>query len=96
MSEGDQRLEQVQERIDEAHEAADAGRPRPAAAGRLRRRPDGSAEEQGAFEPAGDDADAGGNPAEGDDADTPGAADDARAPEASDEAQTPDAADDAR
>lgn len=78
MSEGDQRLEQVQERIDEAHEAADqAGRdllPQGASAAD----PTGSTDDQGTFEPSGDDADAGRNPAEGDDSDTPGAADDAR------------------
>jgi carbon storage regulator len=64
MSEGDQRLEQVGERIGEAREAADHAEPDLL--------PQGASAADGAFEPSGDDRQAGENPSEGRDADTPG------------------------
>lgn len=59
MSEGDQRLEQVQELIGEAREAAEQAEP-----DLLPQHP-GAADERGSFEPSGDDREAGENPAEG-------------------------------
>jgi carbon storage regulator len=72
MTEGDQRLEQVQETIDEARQAADDAQPDllPSAAS--------PADQTGAFEPSGDDSHAGENPSEGLDAQAPGALDDDR------------------
>jgi len=75
MSEGDQRLEQVQERIDDAHEAAEQATPDLLPQTASPADPRESAEEQGAFEPSGDDTNAGGNPSEGEDTHTPGSAD---------------------
>jgi carbon storage regulator len=66
MTEGDQRLEQVQERIGEAQEAADRAEPD------LLPQASSPADNRGAFEPSGDDRQAGENPSEGRDAQTPG------------------------
>jgi carbon storage regulator len=66
MTEGDQRLEQVQERIGEAREAAEDAQPDllPSAAS--------PADNTGTFEPSGDDRQAGENPSEGLDSQAPG------------------------
>jgi hypothetical protein len=64
MTEGDQRLEQVRERIDEAREAADEAEPDLL--------PQASSPADGAFEPSGDDRQAGENPSEGADRNAPG------------------------
>jgi carbon storage regulator len=66
MTEGDQRLEQVQERIGEAHAAADQAEPDLLPQGA------GAADQSGTFEPSGDDREAGENPSEGADAQAPG------------------------
>jgi carbon storage regulator len=68
MTEGDQRLEQVNERIGEARSAAEQAEPDllPQAASPA----DSSME--GAFEPSGDDRQAGENPSEGPDRNAPG------------------------
>ena len=66
MTEGDQRLEQVEERIDAAREAADDAQPS------LLPRAASPADDRGAFEPSGDDRQAGENPVEGLDAQAPG------------------------
>jgi hypothetical protein len=68
MSTGDERLDAVSERIDEARQAAD----RVEEAEELGvRRPD-PARDHDAFQPSGDDGSAGENPSEGLDADAPG------------------------
>jgi carbon storage regulator len=66
MTEGDQRLEQVQDQIGEARQAADDAQPDllPSAAS--------PADSTGTFEPSGDDRQAGENPSEGLDAQAPG------------------------
>ncbi len=68
---GDQRLDRVQDRIDEAKEAAGAAEgdllPRDASSA------DPRTDDGGTFEPSGDDSDAGENPSEGPAATTPGA-----------------------
>jgi carbon storage regulator len=68
MTEGDHRLEQVTERIDEAREAAEQAEPDllPQTAGAA----------DSTFEPSGDDRQAGENPSEGRDRDAPGDLDD--------------------
>lgn len=67
---GDQRLDRVQDRIDEAKEAAAAAEqdllPAEASSG------DPRSDDGGSFEPSGDDSDAGKNPSEGPAAATPG------------------------
>jgi carbon storage regulator len=68
MTEGDQRLEQVRERIGEAREAADEAEPDLL--------PQASSPADGAFEPSGDDRQAGENPSEGADRNAPGDLDD--------------------
>jgi carbon storage regulator len=68
MTEGDQRLEQVSERIDEAREAAGQAEPDLL--------PQASSPADGAFEPSGDDSQAGENPSEGPDRNAPGDLDD--------------------
>ena len=64
MTEGDQRLEQVRERIDEARDAAEHAEPDLL--------PQESSPADDAFEPSGDDRQAGENPSEGPDRDAPG------------------------
>ena len=64
MTESDERLEQVRERIDEARGAAEQAEPDLL--------PQGSSPADGAFEPSGDDRQAGENPSEGPDSDAPG------------------------
>ena len=66
MTEGDQRLEQVEDRIGEARAAADEAKPA------LLPEAGGAAEHPGAFEPSGDDREAGENPSEGADTQAPG------------------------
>ena len=70
MTESDERLEQVQERIDEAHSAADQAEPDllPQSASPA----DGGG---GTFEPSGDDRQAGENPSQGPDRNAPGGLD---------------------
>jgi hypothetical protein len=72
MTEGDQRLEQVDERIGEARDAAEQAEP-----SLFPDRP-GTADSTGggAFEPSGDDREAGENPSEGRDSQLPGDLDD--------------------
>jgi carbon storage regulator len=68
MTESDGRLEQVRERIDEARDAADLAEPDLL--------PQESSPADGAFEPSGDDRQAGENPSEGPSRDAPGDLDD--------------------
>ncbi len=70
MTEGDQRLEHVQEEIEEAREAAEAAAPDLL--------PQASSPADDAFEPSGDDREAGEKPSEGPDADAGGEFDAAR------------------
>jgi carbon storage regulator len=64
MTESDERLEQVRERIDEARDAAEQAEPDLL--------PQASSPADGAFEPSGDDSQAGENPSEGADRNAPG------------------------
>lgn len=80
----DERLSAVQDRIDEAKDAAGDLREDDVLAPGDGTGPADSDDDHGTFEPSGDGTDAGRNPTEGADAATPGAADDPRGPEAFD------------
>ena len=64
MTEGDERLEQVRERIDEARDAAEQAEPDLL--------PQEASPADSTFEPSGDDRQAGENPSEGADRNAPG------------------------
>ncbi len=70
MSTGNERMDAVSERIEEAKQAAD--RVEEVEDLGLRHRESGAADDHATFEPSGDDSDAGRNPSEGRDATTPG------------------------